>query len=414
MVAYPPRRCPLRRLLVGPIIPLVVAAACSTDSGDAPAVTVRDSAGIRIVENWASPDDVPTYAELGEVDFGIGVVEGEAAYSFTNVLDVRTLPSGDIIVVEGQAQELRVFDRSGRHVRTIGRQGEGPGEFGRVARLVDLVADTVWTWDNRLSRLTWFRTDGEVLGNARLEVGDYLLVELTRLGDGTYLAALVDFAAANDGERFYVAPEPLMLLDANREPVDSLRNVGGLDMVVTRSRNESGRAMVMIGPVPLGRSSSYATSTDRVYTGWNGEYRVVARTLTGEPSTVILAPGLERPLDPVEVEGLLASRIEDCPTEACKQTTRALFDDFERPDRRPAFSSLEVDAEGNLWVAEYVPTDDPATGWHVFSPDGELLGHVTVPPRLTIHEIGADYVLGVQRNELDVPFVRRFPLTRLQ
>lgn len=82
------------------------------------------------------------------------------------------------------------------------------------------------------------------------------------------------------------------------------------------------------------------------------------------------------------------------------------------PETEPAFSDLIVDALQHLWVAEYALEADSVSGWHVFSPDGELLGRVAVPPRLAIHEIGADCVPGVQRNELGVPFVRRFPLTR--
>jgi sugar lactone lactonase YvrE len=68
-------------------------------------------------------------------------------------------------------------------------------------------------------------------------------------------------------------------------------------------------------------------------------------------------------------------------------------------------------------VAEYDPSGDffegwQGGGWHVFSPDGELLGRVAMPPGFKVHEIGGDYVLGEQQNELGVPFVRRFPLAR--
>ena len=84
------------------------------------------------------------------------------------------------------------------------------------------------------------------------------------------------------------------------------------------------------------------------------------------------------------------------------------------PEVRPAFSELQVDALGNLWVAEYEPTPRSVSGWHVFSPDGELMGRVAIPIGLEIHEIGPDYVLGVEFDELDVPFVRRYPLTRLR
>ena len=399
--------------------PLIAGVACSTDPGDAPAVTVRDSAGIRVVENRMQRDDVPVYAEPGAVELEIGVVDGDPAYSFTNVVDIRSLPDGDIVVVEGGgglggAQELRVFDSGGRHVRTIGRQGEGPGEFGRLTPLAAVVGDTIWTWDNRLSRLTRFSTGGSVLGDLRIQVEDLLVAELTRLTAGTYLAAAVSFSAANDADDYYVAPEPLYVLDAAGQPVGSMSDLGGSDMRVSRSTNADGRQVVMIGPVPFGRSTAYTTGPDRVYTGWNGEYRIVARSLTGDPVLVILAPGLERTIDTAEVEALHARRLSGCQNEICERNIDERFDDLRLPERRPAFSGMKVDAIDNLWVAEYEPTGDPPAGWHVFSAEGELLGSVTVPPGLEVHEVGPDFLLGVQENELGVPFVRRFELRRLR
>ena len=51
--------------------------------------------------------------------------------------------------------------------------------------------------------------------------------------------------------------------------------------------------------------------------------------------------------------------------------------------------------------------------WMVFSPDGHLLGRVEVPRGLRIAEIGDDYLLGVQRDEFDVPYVLRFRLVEI-
>ena len=248
----------------------------------------------------------------------------------------------------------------------------------------------------------------------RLEVGSYLVAEVTRLGDGAYLAALADFSAANDAERFYEAPAPLMLLDADGEPRDSLRDVRGVDMMVTRSRSASGRPLTLIAPVPMARESFYATASDRIYTGWNGAFEIVVRSLSGGPIAVIRAPGLELPMDDAEVSALYARRLGNCRNEQCERNIEAMFEDRRFPERRPAFSELKVDALDHLWVAEYEPTGAPPAGWHVFSPDGELLGHVTMPAGLEVHEIGTDHVLGVEENELDVPFVRRFPLRRLR
>ncbi|MGD8600428.1 MAG: hypothetical protein PVF19_03610, partial [Gemmatimonadota bacterium] len=88
-------------------------AACSADStgeGDEPTVSVRDSAGIRIVENSLPGGVAPVYAEVGELELEIGVVEGDPRYAFSRIVAARTLQDGEILVAEGRAQELRVFD----------------------------------------------------------------------------------------------------------------------------------------------------------------------------------------------------------------------------------------------------------------------------------------------------------------
>ena len=36
---------------------------------------------------------------------------------------------GRIFVLDDQAQEVRIFDPDGTFVRTVGKKGEGPGEF---------------------------------------------------------------------------------------------------------------------------------------------------------------------------------------------------------------------------------------------------------------------------------------------
>lgn len=385
-------------------------AACSPESGDAPAVSVQDSAGVRMVDNVVPGGDVPVYGSLAEADLEIGVVQGDPVYAFSFVEDVRTLPNGDIVVVDGGAQggaqELRIFDSRGRHVRTIGRQGDGPGEFGRLAPVAGVSADTIWTWDPRLSRLTWFRTDGEVLGNLIVSVGSRI-TELTRLSDGTYLAHFMSIPVGL-GQGLVQASDHLWKLNAEGVLLDSLRNVGGTDVYV--------RGDLVLFP-GFGRFPAYAVGADRIYTGWNGTYRLVARSLAGDPMTVASAPDLERPVDPTQVDAVRVRSQETCSSPlACEPLTR-MWDAFQAPARQPAFSALEVDDRGYLWVAEYNPYGDlwegwQGSGWHVFSPEGELLGRVAVPPGLVVHEIGSDYVLGVQKNELGVPFVRRFPLTR--
>ena len=82
------------------------------------------------------------------------------------------------------------------------------------------------------------------------------------------------------------------------------------------------------------------------------------------------------------------------------------------PERMPLYRRLLVDAQRNLWAERFRPFRESESSWYVFDEQGVWLGEVATPPGLSIFEIGTDYVLGVRRDELDVPFVVVIPLDR--
>lgn len=60
----------------------------------------------------------------------IGVESGEDAYVFGRVRDVYATED-EIFVIDGEIPMVRVYDMQGQHLRDLGRQGQGPGEFER-------------------------------------------------------------------------------------------------------------------------------------------------------------------------------------------------------------------------------------------------------------------------------------------
>jgi hypothetical protein len=71
------------------------------------------------------------------------------------------------------------------------------------------------------------------------------------------------------------------------------------------------------------------------------------------------------------------------------------------------------DQPGNLWVKEYDATNaDDGSVWHVFDPQGVFTGVFVVPPRMTILDAGADWVLMNVKDDLDVEHVVLYGLER--
>lgn len=70
-------------------------------------------------------------------------------------------PDGRLAWTDGRSAEILLRDREGK-VRTIGRQGGGPGEFERVG-LLGWLGDTLWAGDARVPRVTFFSDTGRLL-----------------------------------------------------------------------------------------------------------------------------------------------------------------------------------------------------------------------------------------------------------
>ncbi len=113
------------------------------DAVAAQAPVVRDSAGVRIVENDPSVLDGRAPWRIGpEPLLRIGEQDGAQAYLFHAVQGSTVLPDGTIAVTDGASYNVRLFDSSGAHLRTIGRLGQGPEEFpGRVSRVTHIEPD---------------------------------------------------------------------------------------------------------------------------------------------------------------------------------------------------------------------------------------------------------------------------------
>ena len=74
--------------------------------------------------------------------------------------------AGAIYVADVQANEIRVFGADGAHLRTIGRSGDGPGEFNALYALA-WIGDTLAAFDPRNGRISFLSPEGDWLGSSR-------------------------------------------------------------------------------------------------------------------------------------------------------------------------------------------------------------------------------------------------------
>jgi hypothetical protein len=93
---------------------------------------------------------------------------------------------------------------------------------------------------------------------------------------------------------------------------------------------------------------------------------------------------------------------------------RALFEALPAPPPTfPAYApDIRIDAGLNLWVREVTPPGIRRSRWSVFTTEGVFQGTLEMPSGLDVMDIGHDYVLGLERDHLDVEYVRKFGLRK--
>jgi hypothetical protein len=391
---------------------------CDAGEGGQGLVTVRDSAGVRIVEHATALDAAPVFADVGEVELSIGVLEGAPEYVFGQIRGVRGLPDGGVVVVEFQDRTMRVYGPDGRHRFSMGGEGGGPGEFDFVD-LAYVGPDGFYGFDIRTARVTHFDPQGRLVDVETFgQDPEERLTALYRLEDGTYLGRSRWRSGAPaprpSGGDVAIVLDSLVLrrLDTGGATLDTVaveRDSHSLRLSFVVDGQQRG----LIGAQPFGATTRWIAHPDGGVTLLLGPaLELIRYGPSGETTQIVRVTGGIGPPDPVEVARLRERALDEAGDMAStlRDAIEKLYDEDNLPELRPIAGALQADPDGNYWVARYEPRATDVTDWIVFAPTGELLGSVTFPNGFTVHEIGPDWVLGVARDELDVQSVRRYAL----
>jgi hypothetical protein len=107
-------------------------AGCGSEAKSA-GLLVRDSAGVQIVENGPIKELPPAFLISPTPRMDLGGAKKSPDQELdprAPFLDAARLSDGRYVVSDMSA--VKVFDAKGRYVSTIGRSGDGPGEFRQL------------------------------------------------------------------------------------------------------------------------------------------------------------------------------------------------------------------------------------------------------------------------------------------
>lgn len=402
------------RLDVLPALALIALAACSDGPEPTQALRseVRDSAGVRIVENQAPmPDSRLTWEISTQPTLSIGTLDGEEAHQLFQVRTATRLADGRVLVANGGTSEIRVFGPSGAHVGTWGRAGEGPGEFTGLSSIGVWPGDSLMAWDAGLRRISIFDLEGN-LGRtfAFSQHEEFTFPQYQSLRpDGSILVS--GSAAFRVGEVDSGLKRPdigYALFGPEGELLGNLGNHPGEEAYV-----RAGERSLMVMGHPFKRSSPSAIWRGIILISPNDTYEIRGYDTNGVLELIVRREHQLREVVQTDLDVYVAGRLADVEGDELRTAARAAqFEGLPTVESFPAFASLKVDALGYLWVEEYQMPGVERTVWTVFDGDGRVQGLVETPVGLDVYEIGEEYILGRATDDFDIEYVQMFQLTR--
>jgi hypothetical protein len=409
---------PLRRTVaLLPTAALLLAAGCG-EAGVPVGSAVRDSAGIAIVENTAPVWNQGNAWSLSETPIvTVGVREGDAAYELFRSRGAARLSDGRIVIATGGTHQLRFYAPSGEHLRSIGAEGSGPGEFRLLAMMHRFTGDSLLTYDLGLQRISVFDAQGTHVRDVSLTAQGRLFVPtiVGRFSDGSYLGQLT---------KPLIGPNvPELTPGAVRDTVFALRvgaagatfdTLGTFPSTMNQVERISlaGNTVALPLPMHFSPEAVLAVDGDRMIVGTGEVYEVRFYGVDGSLRRIVRKDYVPLPVTQADVDAAVAHELETTPLPNLPEEVLDLIEKVRAPASMPAYRSLLTDAEGNLWVEEYRRVGDEIPRWSVFDPEGHWLGLVTGPERSRVMDIGPDYVLGIATDDMDVEQARMYRLIK--
>jgi hypothetical protein len=352
----------------------------------------------------------------------IGGADAEGPAEFTKIALVARQRDGSIIVANGATNELRVFDQRGRFIRNAARSGKGPGEISNLDRAF-AIDDTIVVSDDRF-KLHVFAPNGKWTRSYVVSpIPNYVINPLI----GAMSATSVVFALRK-GE--------IKRLESVR--FDSLwfARVGVLDSTVRHLAAERLAPTYGVDPgfppiYDLGFAPRTLASVTRgrMCVGYPERYEVTCIDSLGRTIFELSRDTRRRAVSDSAKRAFRFERSGRRPDGtsiyegSLRQHRERVADLAKFAAFYPAYAQLMFSRTGDLWVRDFQTYDGiqrgnamlagpAASTWSIYDTAGTWIADCTLPPRFAATEIGADYVIGISRDEDDVERVTLLSLRK--
>ena len=331
--------------------------------------------GITVLENPKTPIYEQPILTLSE-DLRIGEEENRPEYLFYKISSIAVDREENIYVTDEGEKHIKVFNRQGEHLRTIGSPGQGPGELGRPTETFIAMNNELTVTDPRRRELHLFTTEGRYLESRKFST--VYPMNIARDSKGNY----------------YV-------MNFVREPG---AGAGGFDILKLNSNLEIVSTLVKVAISPQAKREEFeqipefaVRKDDCLVLGYSSNYTFKILSPEGEVIRII-----KKNYDLIPIPDEVKKMAEERSPEST----------IEWPKYYSPFFNFFLDDMGRLFVL--TPGDGVAESIYdcdVFDPEGKFLCKIPIKLMMTsIITLTGDKLYVVDEDSEGNPFIRRYNL----
>ena len=335
----------------------------------------------------------------------IGAVD-EPGHALRNV--AAAIIAGDLLLIaDGASAEVRAFRLDGSLVRRFGRRGQGDGESESL-RAIQLTGDTLIVFDGAGRRMHLFSLAGDRLATVSLVIAPDTRFQLP---DGSLAGLATGDEVPDSASGVRRAHAHVLLRTSASADADTLTTL------------LAGEAWVTPGPggnvswiLPFGRTPRILFDDLHAVITCENDFGFRFVPWDGSDQRTVRIDLAPHPVTELDV-----ARYRDAWGDHALERDRAFALRFGSlpPDiffRQyiPECGDARIASDGRIWIGEYTFLDTVPREWTVFSPAGDLVSRIRLPPGFRTAAVTPDHITAIRTgaNGADRVAVFRNPLPR--
>jgi len=349
-----------------------------------------------------------------EEDLSIGIVEGDENYMFSGTICFNTDADGNFYVSDVEALRIQKYSPQGKYLLTIGRKGQGPGEFQSLSVVRFDQDGHPYIGDVTGRKISFFRKDGEFLKQISMPRGyENLYIN----SQGLMVANKYEQIPSDNAMTFI---STLELFDEEFTTLAELQKIKREIAIPGRDPSAIAQSMANMINLMVFKPQEFLTLTrdDFIYTGYPEKYEINVFSPEGK-----LVKKITRDYEPVPVNKEDKKTFEEEMSQgetfknAPEDFRKKVFQLIEYPKHKPAYMGFTLVQSGlnqsfclmeNGWLALIADVKkDKYAIFDLFDQEGRYIANfkTTVPVEGLFFNSGKAYAVATEDG---YKFVKRY------